>query len=60
MVRLMIAQHVAQASQLTGGRAEALKFSGDDEGRNDWINILNTIPEMATTVPFKLILETIH
>jgi hypothetical protein len=60
VARLMITRHGAQASQLAGGRAEALKFAGDSEGRNDWINVLDTIREMAAPVPVKPVLAAVH
>ncbi len=60
VARLMITRHGARASQLADGRAQALNSAGDNEGRNDWINVLDTIREMAAPVHVKPVLAALH
>lgn len=60
VARLMITRHGARASQLADGRAQALQLAGDDEGRNDWINVLDTIRQMAAPVPVRAAPAAMH
>lgn len=60
VARLMITRYGARASLLADGRAQALHHAGDNDGRNDWISVLDTIREMAAAVPVKPALAAVH
>jgi hypothetical protein len=60
IARLMIVRHGAQASRLADWRAQALENAADLEGRNDWINILETIRDLGASVPARPVHADLH